>query len=134
MQLPARWRLRMKSHKKATLQLRRICLQKLLKMRQLSKRKMKLLYFRQCHLRRIGCYGSREIQKQNRRVMFMFKRKLCPNCKTGKYTYELDKMSPMCPYIKCYSANKCPMYVKLEKSHKDNLWRNLFKSRNITKK
>lgn len=48
----------------------------------------------------------------------MFKRKLCPKCKTGKYTYELDRRSPVCPYIGCYSGKKCPMYVKLEKPQK----------------
>ena len=56
----------------------------------------------------------------------MFKRKLCPKCKTGKYTYELDRRSPVCPYIGCYSGKKCPMYVKLEKPQKGGFWERIF--------
>ena len=56
----------------------------------------------------------------------MFKRKLCPKCKTGKYTYELDRRSPVCPYIGCYSGKKCPMYVKLEKPQKGGFWGRIF--------
>ena len=48
----------------------------------------------------------------------MFKRKLCPRCEMGKYTYELDNRSPMCPYIGCYSKYKCPMFVKLKNPQK----------------
>lgn len=53
----------------------------------------------------------------------MFKKKLCPKCEMGKYTYELDKRSPMCPYIGCYSKKKCPMFIKLKKSKKDGALR-----------
>ena len=56
----------------------------------------------------------------------MFKRNLCPKCKTGKYTYELDRRSPVCPYIGCYSGKKCPMYVKLEKPQKGGFWERIF--------
>ena len=56
----------------------------------------------------------------------MFKRKLCPTCKTGKYTYELDRRSPVCPYIGCYSRKKCPMYDKLEKPQKSGFWGQIF--------
>ena len=45
----------------------------------------------------------------------MFRRKLCPHCKTGKYTYELDSRSPECPYLCCHNGRKCVMYVPLEK-------------------
>lgn len=48
----------------------------------------------------------------------MFRRKLCPRCKTGKYTYELDKNSPECPYLSCCKGRKCSMYQKLEKPKK----------------
>ena len=56
----------------------------------------------------------------------MFKRKLCPKCKTGKYTYELDKRSPVCPYIGCHNGKKCHMYVKLEKPQKGGFWERIF--------
>lgn len=58
----------------------------------------------------------------------MFKRKLCPKCKMGKYTYELDKRSPVCPYIGCHNGKKCSMYVKLEKPQKGGFWRGLFRN------
>ena len=51
----------------------------------------------------------------------MFKRKLCSKCKMGKYTYELDKRSPECPYIGRHRGNDCPMYVKLVKPKKADL-------------
>ena len=62
----------------------------------------------------------------------MFKRKLCPKCKTGKYTYELDKRSPMCPYIDCYNGKKCPMYVKLEEPQKSSFFERLFRNSKVT--
>lgn len=46
----------------------------------------------------------------------MCKRNLCSKCETGKYHYELDQRSPMCPYISCYNKKKCAMYVKSEKT------------------
>lgn len=58
----------------------------------------------------------------------MCKRKLCPSCKTGQYTYELDKRSPVCPYLGCHNGKQCPMYVKLDKPKKDSFWRNLFEN------
>ena len=53
----------------------------------------------------------------------MFRRKLCPRCKTGKYTYELDRTSPECPYLGCYKGRKCAMYVKLDKPRKHGFFR-----------
>lgn len=46
----------------------------------------------------------------------MFKRKLCSRCETGKYTYAIDKHSPMCPYIFCHNGKECGMYKKLHKA------------------
>lgn len=34
----------------------------------------------------------------------MCRRKLCPHCKTGKYTHELDSRSPECPYLACHNG------------------------------
>ena len=39
---------------------------------------------------------------------------LCPKCKTGKYTYDLDPKSDTCPYIGCWRCNKCSFYKPLE--------------------
>ena len=81
------------------------------------------------------CDNCRQIKRcrvQKRRLVFMFKRKSCPKCKTGKYTYELDKHSSVCPYIGWYSRKKCPMYVKLEKPQKGGFWENIFGNGKVT--
>ena len=57
----------------------------------------------------------------------MFRRKLCPHCKTGKRTYELDSKSPECPYLCCHNGKKCAMYVPLEKEEKNGFLRRLFR-------
>ena len=56
--------------------------------------------------------------KQTKGVGFKFKRKLCPECKTGQDTYRLDGRSPMCPYIGCHNGNQCPMFVRMDKPEK----------------
>lgn len=49
----------------------------------------------------------------------MFWRKqICPRCKTGKESYDLDSHSEACPYIGCWKKGKCPFYVPLEKPKK----------------
>lgn len=45
-----------------------------------------------------------------------FKEQLCPKCKTGKYTYELDSKSDACPNISCLENGKCSFYEPLKKS------------------
>ena len=47
--------------------------------------------------------------------MFL-KKQICPRCKTGKYTYDLDPKSETCPYIGCWRRNKCHFYKPLEKA------------------
>lgn len=44
----------------------------------------------------------------------MFKRKTCPNCLTGAKSYELDKLSPLCPYLACHTGRSCPYYKPLK--------------------
>ncbi len=46
-----------------------------------------------------------------------WKKQLCPKCKTGKDSYDLDKLSENCPYIECFKNGKCQFYVPLEKAH-----------------
>lgn len=52
----------------------------------------------------------------------MFRRKLCPHCKTGKRTYQLDSRSPECPYLACHNGKKCAMYKKLDEHKKQNIF------------
>ena len=53
--------------------------------------------------------------------MFL-KKQICPRCKTGKYTYDLDPKSEACPYIGCWRRNKCSFYKPLDKHSKSNLF------------
>ena len=57
----------------------------------------------------------------------MFVRKLCPRCKTGKLTYELDRRTPVCPYINCYSGKKCAMFEALDEDKKKNVFKSIAK-------
>ena len=43
----------------------------------------------------------------------MFTEKLCPNCKTGQYTYQLDSSSPECPYLSCHNGKSCSMFERI---------------------
>ena len=45
-----------------------------------------------------------------------FRKQICPRCKTGKYTYDLDLKSEVCPYIGCWRRNKCHFYKPLNKT------------------
>ena len=63
---------------------------------------------------------------------FMFwKKQICSKCKTGKYNYELDPKSNMCPNIHCLKNGKCQFYVPLEKNlkicifKKNKIWKNI---------
>ena len=47
-----------------------------------------------------------------------FKKQICPRCKTGKYTYDLDPKSDVCSYIGCWKRNKCSFYKPLDKNSK----------------
>ena len=52
-------------------------------------------------------------------VFMLWKRKaLCPNCRTGKKTYDLDSHSECCPFIHSYHKNGCKFYVPLEQEKK----------------
>lgn len=47
-----------------------------------------------------------------------WKKQICPRCKTGKYTYDLDPKSETCPYIGCWRRNKCSFYKPFDKNSK----------------
>lgn len=48
-------------------------------------------------------------------MLFKRRKGLCSGCKTGKYTYELDGRSEICPYLYFYKNRKCCRYEPLEK-------------------
>ena len=50
----------------------------------------------------------------------LFNKKICPRCKTGKYTYDLDPKSEACPYIGCWRRNNCSFYKPLDKHSKSS--------------
>lgn len=52
----------------------------------------------------------------------LLNKKICPRCKTGKYTYDLDPKSDACPYIGCWRRNKCSFYKPLDKHSKSSLF------------
>jgi len=41
---------------------------------------------------------------------------LCPNCRTGKETYLLDKKELFCPFIQLHNANGCTKYSPIVKT------------------
>ncbi len=43
-----------------------------------------------------------------------WKKQICPRCKNGKYTYDLDPKSELCPYIGCLKNGKCHLYKPLD--------------------
>ncbi len=46
----------------------------------------------------------------------ILKKQICPRCKTGKESYELDRHSEVCPYIGCWKNGKCPYFQSVEKT------------------
>ena len=60
------------------------------------------------------------------------KKQICPRCKTGKYTYDLDPKSEVCPYIGCWRRNKCHFYKPLEKEPKKGVFSGFKNKRSVT--
>ena len=42
------------------------------------------------------------------------KKQICPKCKTGKESYNLDIHSDTCPYIGYYKNGKCRFYKHID--------------------
>lgn len=59
--------------------------------------------------------GRSDVQADDK---FFYKNQICPTCKTGKESYELDNHSYACPYISCLKDGKCSFYEPLEKTIK----------------
>lgn len=52
-------------------------------------------------------------------------KQICQRCKTGKYTFELDRHSEACPYIGYREKDKCLFFVPLDKAPKREAMVNL---------
>ena len=61
-----------------------------------------------------------------------WKKQICPRCKTGKYTYDLDPKSETCPYIGCWRRNKCSFYKPLDKESKKGVFSGFKNKRSVT--
>ena len=88
-----------------------------------------------CAMETTSCSDERENNSDNNKgdddEMF-WKKQICPRCKTGKYTYELDPKSEVCPYIECWQRNKCHFYKPLDKTSKKGFLSKLLKKQNVT--
>lgn len=65
---------------------------------------------------------SKENDRKGTGNRMSLEKQICPRCKTGKYTYDLDPKSDVCPYIECWKRNKCPFYKPLSKDDKTCLF------------
>lgn len=50
----------------------------------------------------------------------IWKKQICPRCKTGKDSYELDKRSEACPYIGCWKMVNVHFMSRLKNLKKEN--------------
>lgn len=50
-----------------------------------------------------------------------FKKQICPKCKVGKESYELDRHSETCPYIGYWKDGKCQFFKPLDKPSKKGI-------------
>ncbi len=66
------------------------------------------------------CLSDKKVKIKGN-YMFRIKKRLCSNCKTGKASLELDKHSETCPYISCYTENRCDFFEPLDKE-KNTFW------------
>ena len=78
-----------------------------------------------CALIVAGRSDEQTNMENNEGANALFKKKICPRCKTGKYTYDLDPKSATCPYICCWKRNKCSFYKPLDKHSKPSLFHKL---------
>ncbi len=77
-----------------------------------------------CALTIAGRSNEQADMENSKGAKKMFWRKpICPRCKTGKDTYELDKRSETCPYIGHWKKGKCQFYVPIEKSSKIGIFK-----------
>ena len=70
---------------------------------------------------------SAKNNKNKRNDIISVRKQICPKCKTGKHTFELDHGSDICPNISCWKDGTCPFFLPIEKFAKSGL---LNKSKN----
>lgn len=64
-------------------------------------------------------------------IEMLFKKQICPRCKTGKYTYDLDRHSEACPYIGCWKKGKCSFFEPLETTPKKGFFSGFKNKRSV---
>ncbi len=60
--------------------------------------------------------GQTDRQADTERKRTALEKQICPGCKTGKESYEVDRHSETCPYISSWHDGECSFYVPLENS------------------
>ncbi len=66
---------------------------------------------------------SDEGADNQRKNDLFWNKQICPKCRTGKESYELDPKSDACPNISCWKNGKCPFYIPLEKPPKSSIFK-----------
>ena len=64
-------------------------------------------------------------------VEMFWKKQICPRCKTGKASFELDRHSVMCPHIGSWKNGKCHFFEPIEKSSKMNIFNKIRNTKNL---
>lgn len=62
--------------------------------------------------------GQANMENNEVADQMFWRKQICPRCKTGKDSYELDNRSEACPYIGCWKINKCPFYKPFDNPSK----------------
>lgn len=65
----------------------------------------------------LGSSNKNNGNNKSKKYKFL-KKQICPRCKTGKHTYEVDKHSEICPYIGSWTKGKCQFYVPIDNKTK----------------
>lgn len=51
-------------------------------------------------------------------IKMYLEKQICPKCKVGKESFELDKHSETCPHIECWEDGKCPFFKPIDDHEK----------------
>lgn len=65
-------------------------------------------------------------------IEMFFKKQICPRCKTGKDSYDLDQHSEACPYIGCWKKGKCSFFEPLDTTSKKGIFSGFKNKRSVT--
>lgn len=61
-----------------------------------------------------------------------WKKQICPKCKTGKDSYDLDKHSESCPYIGFWKDGKCQFFEPIKSTSKNGIFSGFKNKRSVT--